>query len=61
MNPKPLSEARDEDARNATAALIRAAQRARIVAEQTNTAIIIMRDGQITRVTPDQFKILFRK
>lgn len=56
MNPKPISEARDEDARNATAALERAAQRARIVAEQTNTAIIIMRDGQIMRVTPDKFK-----
>jgi len=56
MNPKPISEARDEDAKNATAALKRAAQRARIVAEQTNTAIIIMRDGKITRLTPDQFK-----
>jgi hypothetical protein len=56
MNPKPISEARDEDLRNATAALERAAQRARSVAEQTNTAIIIMRDGKITRVTPDKFK-----
>jgi ABC-type enterochelin transport system substrate-binding protein len=57
MNPKPISEAHDEDARNATAALKRAAQRARTVAEQTNTAIIIiMRDGKITRVTPDKFK-----
>lgn len=52
MNPKPLSQARDEDARNVTAALQRAGQRARIVAAQTQTAIIIVRDGKLIREMP---------
>ncbi len=34
------------------AALRRAAQRARELAEQTGTDLIVMRDGQLTRVTP---------
>lgn len=42
----------DPDMQNATAALIRAAKRARKIAEQTGTAIVIVRDGQIVRETP---------
>ncbi len=52
MNPKPLSQARDADARNITAALQRAGQRARMVAEQTQTAIVVVRNGQLIRETP---------
>jgi hypothetical protein len=52
MNPKPLSEAKDEDLRHAMAALRRAALRARERAIQTNTALIIVRDGQLVRADP---------
>lgn len=52
MNPIPLSEAQDDDARNAMAALLRAAARAREIAIQTNTDLIIGLDGKLVRVAP---------
>lgn len=52
MNAKSLQEAKDEDLRNVLPALKRAAQRARQIAAQTQTAIIVMRDGQIVREYP---------
>lgn len=52
MNPKPLNQAHDEDARNITAALQRAGQRARTIAAQTQTDIIVVRDGKLVRETP---------
>jgi len=52
MNPKPLNQAHDEDARNITAALQRAGQRARTVAAQTQTNIIVVRNGKLIRETP---------
>lgn len=42
----------DPDMQAATAALIRAAQRARLIAQQTGTAIIVVRDGQLIREVP---------
>lgn len=45
MNPKPIEQARDSDLRLSPVALQRAAQRAREIAEQTGTAIVISRDG----------------
>jgi hypothetical protein len=39
---KPLSEARDADARATVAALHRAAQKARQLADQTNTPLVII-------------------
>ncbi len=56
MNPKPLSQARDEDARNVTAALQRAGQRARTIATQTQTAIVVVRNGKLIRETPNGHK-----
>lgn len=41
-NPKPLSEARDADARNAVAALRRASQKARQLSEQTQTPFVVV-------------------
>lgn len=38
---KPLSEARDADARHTVAALKRAAQNARLLATQTHTKLVI--------------------
>lgn len=52
MNPKLPSEARDEDARNITAALERAALRARVIAAQTNTCIVVVRNGKIVKEAP---------
>ena len=49
MNDKPITEARDEDARNALAALERAALRARRIAAQTGTALIVVKDGKLVR------------
>lgn len=52
MNPKPLSQAPDADARNITAALQRAGQRARALAVQTETFIVVVRDGKLVKEPP---------
>ena len=49
---KPESIADDADMQKATAALIRAAKRARQIAEQTGTAIVVIRDGELVREIP---------
>lgn len=56
MNPKPLHQARDEDARNVMAALLRASVRARDIASQTQTAIVVVRNGQLVREVPPSTK-----
>ena len=45
----PLSEARDADARNTVVALQRAAKRARELAAQTATPLVVVHRGQPTR------------
>ena len=50
-NLKPLSEAKDPDLRHAMAAMLRAAQAARKIAIQTNTALIVVRNGQRLALT----------
>lgn len=45
MNKQPIEAARDADLRFSEQAMRRAAQRAREVAQQTGTAIVICRDG----------------
>lgn len=52
MNPKPIEQARDSDLRLSPVALRRAAQRARQIAEQTGTAIVISRDGILEYCQP---------
>lgn len=52
MNPKPLSEARDEDARHVMAALIRAGESARRLAFQTQTSIVVFRNGKMVIEVP---------
>jgi hypothetical protein len=42
----------DPDMQKATAALIRAAVRARQIAQQTGTALVVIRDGQLVREIP---------
>jgi len=47
MNEKLVSRLPDADMRGAPKALLRAAQRARDVARQTGTAVVIIRDGKL--------------
>ena len=42
----------DPDMENATIALIRAAKRARQLAAQTHTEIVVIRDGKLVREIP---------
>jgi hypothetical protein len=51
MNASDLSKAKDPDVRSALGALRRAAQAARKTAIQTDTHLIIMKDGRIQRIT----------
>lgn len=52
MNPRPIDSARDADLRLSVPAMQRAAQRARELALQTGTAIVIRRRGVIPTATP---------
>jgi len=52
MNPKPIEEARDPVLRGATAALRRAAKRARLEAERTVTCLIIASGKGWIRISP---------
>jgi hypothetical protein len=50
MKPDKISD--DPDMQKATAALIRAGKRARQIAQQTGTAVIVIRDGLLIREIP---------
>lgn len=52
MNKRPISQAQDNDLCLSQTALERAAQRAREVAAQTGTEVIISRNGVIERIRP---------
>jgi Tfp pilus assembly protein FimT len=54
MNMRDLSKAKDPDVRSALAALQRAAELARTEAIQTNTSIIIVKNGKIVHVTAEE-------
>lgn len=49
---RPISEAKSPVFRGSWAALKRAAERARRIAAQTGTAIVVARDGRIEHVYP---------
>ena len=51
-NPKPIQDAVNPDLRGSWPALHRAAQRAREVAMQTGTAIVVSRNGVIEYIHP---------
>lgn len=57
MNPKPISQAKDPDIRNAQAAMNRAALAARKIAIQTNTSLIVVQSGQIREISPTELKL----
>lgn len=53
MNGKPIDQADNADLRGSWPALQRAAQRARELAIQTGTAIVVSRDGVIEHIHPE--------
>lgn len=53
MNPNELGKAKDKDLATSMAAMKRAAAMARKAAVQTDTAIVVVQDKQIVRVTAD--------
>jgi len=52
MSQRPIEQARDADLRLTYSALRRAAQRARELAQQTGTAIVVCRQGVIEYLPP---------
>jgi hypothetical protein len=56
MSQKDLSKAKDPDLRNSLAAMKRAAEMARQIAVQTNTAIVMVKDGKTVRIPADQLR-----
>ncbi len=50
VNPKPISEAKTPDLRNAPAALERAFLKAQEIARQTNTFLIVQQNGQLVKL-----------
>lgn len=53
MNKKTIDMARDSDLRLSLQAMQRAARRARELATQTGTAIVVSRDGVIEHIRPE--------
>lgn len=51
-NKRSISEARSADLRGSLPALRRAAERARQIAAQTGTAVVIRREGKLEHVYP---------
>lgn len=52
MNPQPIAAARDADLRHSMVAIHRAAQRARELAAQTGTGIVVSRHGVLQTIGP---------
>ena len=53
---RDLQEARDPDIRGSVAAMNRAAQSAREIAIQTDTDLIIMKNDNIVRISPEELR-----
>jgi len=56
MRKRDISKAKNPDLRASLVAMHRAAAAARQTAIQTGTAIVIVRDGQVVRVTAEELK-----
>ena len=54
MNANDLAKAKDPDVRAALGALRRAAQSARKTVIQTNTHLVIMKDGRLQRIAASE-------
>ncbi len=56
MSTNDISDAKDPDLRASLDALRRAAQLARKTAIQTDTNLVIVKDGQIQRISADELR-----
>ena len=56
MNANDISNAKDPDLRASLGALRRAAQLARKTAIQTETDLVIVKDGRMQRISPDELR-----
>ena len=56
MTADQLSKAKDQDIPASLIAMRRAAQAARELAMQTNTAIIVAQNGKLVRITADELR-----
>ena len=56
MNVKDISKATDPDLRTALGALQRASLMARETAMQTDTELVIVKNGQMLRITADELR-----
>ncbi|MCL2523851.1 MAG: hypothetical protein FWF20_01625 [Betaproteobacteria bacterium] len=56
MKPEELYKAKNPDLRASLAAMERAAELARQTAIQTNTAIIVVQDGKLVRISAEQLR-----
>jgi len=56
MKPEDILKARSADLRNSLPAMRRAIELARKTAIDTNTAIIVVRDGKRVRVSADELR-----
>lgn len=56
MKTKDISEAKDPDLRASMVALQRASLLARKTAIQTNTHLVIVKDGQLLRLSADELR-----
>ena len=56
MNGKDISQAKDKVLIGSMAAMRRAARMAREQAILTNTAIVVMKDNQIVRITAEELR-----
>ncbi len=61
MDKKDISNAKDPDLRASMNALRRASGLAIQTAIQTNTAIVIMEDGKVVRISGEELKSLSHK
>ena len=56
MTEEELSKAKDKSLAGALAAMRRAARAARELAVRTGTAIVVVRDGKLVRVSADELR-----
>ena len=56
MTQQELSKAKSPDQRASLAAMRRAAEMARSIAIQTNTEIVIVKDGKLVRISAEELR-----
>ncbi len=56
VKTKDINEAKDPALRGSLAALVRASQQARQTAIQTGTDLIIVKDGKLVRISPEELR-----